>query len=193
MNMNEEQQSDSVTTADRHLLNAELLVWLRLMRVHTRINGIITTFLRRWDLPLAQFDALTQVYAAEGICQQDLAQRLLETKGNISRLLDRLERRGWLERRNDGRSNKLYLTAAGRALAMEVIPAQNLLVTEIMRLLPAAERHDLHGTLRHLDRILHRMADGADAPQAISSSDDDTHLSTVLADDPREGDDECAH
>jgi DNA-binding MarR family transcriptional regulator len=135
-------------------LTPTLLTWVRLMRVHTRIINQITAFLRAWDLPLAQFDALAQIAADEGLCQQDLALRLLETKGNISRLLDRLMARGWLERRSTGHANRLYLTEAGRALAQTVIPAQNALVTDLFASLASTDRRQLHALLRHFDRGL---------------------------------------
>ena len=139
-------------------LAPSLAAWVRLMRVHTRVTNQITTFLRAWDLPLAQFDALAQIAADEGICQQDLAARLLETKGNISRLLDRLVARGWLERRSDGHANRLYLTEAGRALAQEVIPAQNALVTRLFAGLAPADRRQLHALLRRFEHSLRAEA-----------------------------------
>jgi len=142
-------------------LNPEIATWLRLMRVHTRVAGRLNAFLGAWGLSLAQFDALAQVWADEGLCQQDLAARLMETKGNISRLLDRMQARGWLERRSDGHANRLYLTTTGHALAADVIPAQNAEVTRILAALPFADRAQLHGLLRRLD---HALRDSDDAP-----------------------------
>ena len=148
--------NESKTPSAIRALTPSLATWVRLMRVHTRIWGQLTAFLRAWDLPMAQFDALTQIAADEGICQQDLADRLLETKGNISRLLDRLEARGWLRRQSDGHANRLYLTEAGRTLANEVIPAQNALVARIFAVLPDEEREQLHAVLRRFDHALLR-------------------------------------
>lgn len=142
-------------------LAPSLLAWVRLMRVHTRITNQITAFLRAWDLPLAQFDALAQIAAEEGICQQDLAARLLETKGNISRLLDRLVARGWLERRSEGHANRLYLTEPGRALAQEVIPAQNALVASLFAGLSPADQRQLHALLRRFEHSLRADADAS--------------------------------
>jgi DNA-binding MarR family transcriptional regulator len=135
-------------------LTPAIVTWLRLMRVHTRVAGRLTAFLGAWGLSLAQFDALAQVYADEGLCQQDLAARLMETKGNISRLLDRMQARGLLERRSDGHANRLYLTAKGLAFAEDVIPAQNAAVTRILAALPPADRAQLHTLLRRLDHAL---------------------------------------
>src|SRR3712207_8018674 len=57
----------------------------------------------------AQFDVLAHVGAAEGITQQQLADSLLVTKGNIAQLLDRMQKRGLIERRPQGRINRLFL------------------------------------------------------------------------------------
>ena len=153
------EREDAATGAT---LNHSITTWLRLMRTHTRIAGRLTAFLGAWGLSLAQFDALAQVWADEGLCQQDLAARLMETKGNISRLLDRMQTRGWLERRSDGHSNRLYLTPTGRALAEGVIPAQNAEVIRILAALPPADRAQLHTLLRRLDHAL--SIHGASSP-----------------------------
>lgn len=146
--------------ASANALNLSITTWLRLMRVHTRIAGRLSALLGVWGLSLAQFDALAQIWADEGLRQQDLAARLMETKGNISRLLDRMQARGLLERRSDGHANRLYLTAKGRAFAEDVIPAQNAEVTRLLSALPSADRTQLHTLLRRLDHALRDIGDG---------------------------------
>jgi DNA-binding MarR family transcriptional regulator len=42
----------------------------------------------------AQFDVLAHVGAVEGMTQQELADSILVTKGNVALLLDRVEGRG---------------------------------------------------------------------------------------------------
>lgn len=73
--------------------------------------------------------------------QQDLAERLYVTKGNISGLIDRLAAAGLVERRtiaSDRRSHAIFLTAAGRAAAQKGIEAQRAFVTETLgRMAPA--------------------------------------------------------
>ncbi|HEY8492104.1 MAG TPA: MarR family transcriptional regulator, partial [Dehalococcoidia bacterium] len=93
-----------------------VLAWLRLARVFQRLERALVQQLRAWDLSLAQFDLLAHVGAAEGLTQQELADRLLVTKGNVCQLLEKLERRGLVVRRPEGRANRLFLTPAGRAL-----------------------------------------------------------------------------
>jgi DNA-binding MarR family transcriptional regulator len=106
--------------------------WLRFARVYHRIDHRLIAQLRARDLSLAQFDVLSQVGASEGLTQQVLADRLLVTKGNICQLLDRMEDADLLVRRQDGRSNRIYLTAGGRRLVQEVLPEHETLVASLL-------------------------------------------------------------
>src|SRR5690242_11956524 len=102
--------------ADKEMPRSALLAWLRLARVFQKIDRASVVLLRPWDLNVAQFDVLTQVGSSQGITQQELADRLLVTKGNISQLLDRMERLGLLKRCQEGRTNTLILTETGQRL-----------------------------------------------------------------------------
>ena len=52
-------------------------------------------------MTLPQFDVLATLWHGEGITQQELASRLLVTKGNVVGLIDRLCTAGLVERRAD--------------------------------------------------------------------------------------------
>jgi DNA-binding MarR family transcriptional regulator len=78
--------------------------------------------------------------------QQELAERLYVTKGNVSGLLDRMVEAGLVERRaipGDRRSNALYLTSKGRDLANRGIAAQRAYVMRTLGTLPAQDLADL--------------------------------------------------
>jgi DNA-binding MarR family transcriptional regulator len=137
-------------------MRPEAAVWLRLARVYHRLAHAAAARLRAQGLSPAQFDVLAQVGAAEGDTQQALAARLLTTKGNICQLLDRMEGMGLVQRIADGRTNRLYLTPAGRRLWREVVPAHEAWVASQIALLPPPERQSLAAGLRRLDRALRR-------------------------------------
>jgi len=143
--------------APRHTARAHghaIPAWLRLMRVFQKVERASVEGLRARDLSLAQFDVIAQVGAAEGRTQQELADRLLVTKGNVCQLVDRLERAGLLARRPDGRANRLYLTDAGRALFREVVPEHEARLARLLSALTPEEQAELHRLLRKLDRAL---------------------------------------
>jgi DNA-binding MarR family transcriptional regulator len=115
-------------------------VWFRFLRLESRIQSAVAEHLRAIGLSVPQCDVLTTLTEAEGISQQDLAQRLYVTKGNISGLLDRLERAGLVERRStaaDRRQYAIYLTAAGRAAAEQAIAVQHALIAATLGRLPS--------------------------------------------------------
>ncbi len=104
-------------------------------------------------LSLAQFDVLATLEVAEGLCQQDLAERLLVTKGNICGLIDRMETGGLVERRSnpaDRRANRMFLTRIGRALLVKSAPGQLALLKKFMGALSASE---LQRLFQYFDRI----------------------------------------
>ena len=130
------------------------MAWLRLARIFQRVERNSGEHLRGWDVNVAQFDVLAHVGASEGMTQQELADSLLVTKGNVCQLLDRMEGRGWISRRQQGRANRLFLTDAGRRLFDEVVPAHEALIAGRFSVLSEGEQERLHALLRKLDKAL---------------------------------------
>jgi DNA-binding MarR family transcriptional regulator len=143
-----------VVRGGESLRRPSVLAWLRLVRVRLKVDDVLAEQLRGWGLNNAQFDVLAHVGAAEGITQQELADSLLVTKGNVAQLLDRMEGRGWILRRREGRTNRLYLTEEGRRLFARVVPAHEALIAERFSVLSREEQEQLHELLRKLDRAL---------------------------------------
>lgn len=131
-----------------------VLNWLRLARIYQKLDRATLLLLRPWDLNVAQFDVLTQVGSTQGITQQELADRLLVTKGNISQLLDRMERSGLLQRNHSGRSNVILLTEVGQQLYAQVVPAQETMIEAQFSPLSHEEQEQLLRLLRKLDHVL---------------------------------------
>ncbi len=127
-------------------------LWARLARVYSYSVRQAGSHLRQWDLSVAQFDALAHIGAHEGVTQQELAQRLLVTQGNITQLLDKLEARGLIRRCPDGRLKRLVLTEAGRRMRDDTLPGQEAFQADQFAALTAAEQRALLGLLSKLQR-----------------------------------------
>jgi DNA-binding MarR family transcriptional regulator len=140
-----------------------MVLWIRIARIYGRHVRRATAQLEQWDLTLAQFDALVQIGAAEGLTQQQLAARLLVTQGNVTQLLDKLEGRGLIRRCREGRIKRLVLTDAGRRCYAELVPAQELLHAELFAALAPERQRQLMALLRALDR--------SDAPAAEAAAE----------------------
>lgn len=117
-------------------------VWFRFVRLNRRVTGAMSGVLRGLGLSIPQFDLISTLGEREGLTQQELAQRLYVTKGNVSGLVDRLVEAGLVERRpipGDRRSHALHLTAEGRRLAATGLAAQAAYVTRTLGRLPEAD------------------------------------------------------
>lgn len=138
----------------KSLRRPEVLAWLRLARVFEQTKRAGQAQLRGWGLNMGQFDVLAHIGASEGISQGELARSLLVTKGNVAQLLGKLESRGLILRRSEGRTKRLYLTEEGRKLYDEVVPAHEDFMAARFEALSEEERVVLHDLLRKLDRSL---------------------------------------
>ncbi len=131
-----------------------LQTWLRLARVYQKIQRQLERILDDADLTLPQFDVLANLGMSEGITQQELAERLLVTKGNVCGLLDRMESAKLVERRpspTDRRANRLYLTDKGRSSLKAAFPVHLGLIQECMEQLTAAEQAKLNDLLGKIE------------------------------------------
>ena len=128
--------------------------WVRLMRVHNRIDRRSSENFRAHALSVGRFDVINHAGLHEGATQQELADALLVTNGNIAQLLDSLERDGLLHREKCGRMNRIYLTEAGRELRARVLETHNALIATAMAALTDDEQRQLGALLRKLEQGL---------------------------------------
>lgn len=135
--------------------NLSLLVWRRITRIRRKHERAAGEYLRSWDLSTAQLDILTHLDTTKGITQHEVAEQLLVTKGNITQLLDKLEKRNLLARRPEGRTNALFLTDQGRQILEEVLPAHEQWHSEHTSGLTHEEQIHLLHLLRKLEHTMH--------------------------------------
>ena len=131
-----------------------LHTWLGLVRVYSRMQRALERVLDDAGLTLSQFDVLANLGMSEGITQQQLAERLLVTKGNVCGLLDRMEAAGLVQRKpdpEDRRTNRLHLTRAGRAALRKAFPAHLGLIQECFGAISGAEQQRLTQLLARIE------------------------------------------
>jgi DNA-binding MarR family transcriptional regulator len=98
-----------------------LEAWVRFLRAHASLTRQLSARLeRQHGLTLNDYDVLVQLAHAEGrrLRRVDLARSVLLSASGITRLLDGLERAGWVEKgtcRSDARVTYAVLTEAGLA------------------------------------------------------------------------------
>lgn len=93
--------------------------WLRFLRAHAAVTRELSARLENaHGLTLSDFDVLVQLWHAEAnrLRRVDLARSVILTASGITRLLDGLERAGWVEKQrcdSDARVTYAALTNAG--------------------------------------------------------------------------------
>jgi len=125
-----------------------LLVWFRLSRTYHHSLKQSNTFLKEWGLTVAQFDVLVHIGANKRLSQLDLAHSLLVTKGNITKLLAKMEEHGWVKREKEKRSKYLSLTEKGKQLYDDIVPQQEQQQAAYFNHLTSDELKQLHELLK---------------------------------------------
>jgi DNA-binding MarR family transcriptional regulator len=100
-------------------------VFLSLWRTYDRLRALEDELFGQYDLTPQQYNALRLLAAAhpEKIQTLDLAGRLVSRAPDITRLLDKLEQRGLIERARPADNRRIVrvgITEAGRALLREL-------------------------------------------------------------------------
>ena len=103
-------------------------VWARLMRAQQLALASVERELKAAGLPsLVWYDVLLEVERAggKGLRPFELERTMLLAQYNLSRLIDRIERAGLVERRaceDDGRGQLVAITEHGKAIRLKMWP-----------------------------------------------------------------------
>ncbi len=146
---------------DRPQGNARLesRTWLRMLGCANLVLANLRANLRaQFDVTLPTFDILAQAQRApKGPTMSELSRRLLVSKGNVTDLVTRLERRGLLERRADGRDARVqhvHLTPAGEKLIRRMLAAHDRWLIAMTAELGQQPMLGLHRSLGALRDVL---------------------------------------
>ena len=107
------------------------------------IRTVFDRRVRDIGMTRAQWLVLTRLYRRSGASQTELADMLEVDRASAGRMIDRMEKSGWLERRPDSvdrRVNRLYLTAEARRLHARMWAIAEATVDDALTPLSTAER-----------------------------------------------------
>ena len=128
-----------------------------MVRVVGRLTAALADVVRPHGLTIAHFEVLMGLRGGEGVSQQDLADRLLVTKGNLCVTAQKMASAGLIERRpdpTDQRVQRLYLTADGRRRLAALMPAHDALIGGVAGCLTRAEQSALLGLVTRVEDAL---------------------------------------
>jgi DNA-binding MarR family transcriptional regulator len=135
--------------ADHH---ASLRLWLRLLSCTTRVEDTIRQRLReQFGITLPRFDLMAQLEREpQGLAMGEVSRRMMVTGGNVTTIVDQLEREQLVQRLpvpGDRRSYRLALTDAGRSTFATMAQAHEAWVRELMSPLSEKEQSQLAALL----------------------------------------------
>lgn len=126
---------------------------------------------RRLGLTRSQWLVLSRLHRHPGINQSELAEMLEVERATAGRMIDRLERRGWLIRRpdpGDRRVNRLYLTAEAEAIQAEMGRIAEQMLDDAMASLDDGEREALTDMMERVKTQLLSMGPRAAAVESTA-------------------------
>jgi DNA-binding MarR family transcriptional regulator len=141
-------------------MSIERRVFLGIVRVADLLTGRMATVLESHRLTLSQYgvlDALREA-GASGLACGEIADRMITRDPDVTRLLDRLEDRGYVSRfraRPDRRVVRTQLTASGLALLAELDAPMRELHIEHLRGLGRRELGALDTLLGSTETAVH--------------------------------------
>jgi MarR family 2-MHQ and catechol resistance regulon transcriptional repressor len=107
------------------------------------------------ELTPSQFGVLESLYHLGPMCQGEVSAKILRSTGNMTLVLDNLEKRGWVRRERDlgdRRKVNVSLTEEGREVISRILPQQVAAIVEEMTVLTAEEQITLGRVCRKLGR-----------------------------------------
>lgn len=130
------------TTEEVTALNA----YIKLVRATESVSHRLHRHLESSKLTVTQFGTLEVLFHLGAMHQRDLAEKLLKSGGNITLVIDNLEKRQLVRRDRevgDRRCIAVSLTPTGKQLISDLFPAHVDAIAEQMKILSLEEQLEL--------------------------------------------------
>ncbi len=129
---------------------------MELLRTADTVWNASRVFFEQWDLSPSQFNVLNLLrLSPAGLSQTDLSRQLIMHRSNLTGLVDRLEKRGLVARRDvasDRRAYSVVLTPAGGKLLARILPRYYEGAAGLWERLPARRAAELIADLQQAAR-----------------------------------------
>lgn len=132
-----------------------LKLWVVLSRAAAAVEAHARADAARHDLTLAEFGVLEALYHKGPMLLGEVQRRILVSSGGVTYLVDRLTKKGLVERRpceHDRRASYAALTGEGERLIRRVFPEHARVIERALSGLDSEERHTAIDLLRKVGR-----------------------------------------
>ena len=123
-----------------------LSTYVKLMRAAESVTQRTHQHLSATGLTLSQFAVLEALYHSGPLSQKEIGQKILRSSGNITMVIDNLEKRGHVKRERsavDRRYFIVHLTTQGNKLIGEIFPRHAAVIATEIGILSASEQEKL--------------------------------------------------
>jgi len=118
--------------------------FIKLTRATNSLMSRLAAYETLGDLTQSQFGVLETLLHLGPLSQTEICGKLLKSGGNVTLVIDNLEKRGWVHRDPDPEDRRITivsLTPAGEALIRKVFPIHlQAIVDELSVLLPEEQK-----------------------------------------------------
>lgn len=143
---------------------AALYLWIALTRALGSVEMQLCRQVGAHGLSLTEFGVLEALLHKGPLPIGEIGSTVLLTSGSMTYVIDKLERRGLLQRRRseqDRRVQYAELTPEGRSLIETVFPEHAALLHDLTSVLTLEEKQDTAARLTRLRRFAEERADGS--------------------------------
>ncbi len=120
--------------------------FIKLKRAAESLSSRLISEFTKWNISESQFGVLETLYHLGPLCQKDLGDKILKSTGNITLVIDNLEKRSLVERVRgveDRRFISVHLTTEGKKLIEQIFPDHVKLITSEFAVLSPEEQEVL--------------------------------------------------
>lgn len=123
-----------------------LNTYTKLIRAAESVTGRVNRFMVAANLTISQFGVLEALLHKGPLCQRDIAVKILKSSGNITLVIDNLEKRGLVRRERDNDDRRyftVHLTESGSELIGRVFADVEAAIVAEMVVLSGSEQEQL--------------------------------------------------
>jgi DNA-binding MarR family transcriptional regulator len=156
-------KKSSLATAlkqNRPFVSVEQEVYLSILRTASELSYAVDQCFRPFDITPSQYNVLRILRGAgtDGLCRNEISERMVTATPDMSRLLDRMERAGWVTREraeDDRRQVSTHITKSGMELLARLeMPTRDF----VTQLFAGVAVSDLKTVLKVNDQIRTKLS-----------------------------------
>lgn|SRR5690606_13232852 len=144
------------------ILKNEDFIHLLTGRTPLNMDRLLSYHLKEEQIPLSreQWSVMAVLWKEDGCTQQRLADVTHRDRPGITRLLDNLQKEGFIERRaheTDRRTNRIFLTAKGKSVQGNVVRALTKTVEAATKNISNAQLSNLRKTFEQINNNIQNL------------------------------------